>query len=114
VPDLGTVKNRSRARVWACEWNWIYPNQCSSDCCHESCLAEAIAAGTFRSDLFYRLNVFPVGMHPPWERREDIPVPDAYFIDRFARNAGESIRGVHKQTLELLQSPPWPRNIREL
>jgi DNA-binding NtrC family response regulator len=53
-------------------------------------------------------------MHPPWERREDIPVPDAYFIDRFARNAGESIRGVHKQTLELLQSPPWPRNIREL
>jgi transcriptional regulator with PAS, ATPase and Fis domain/CHASE3 domain sensor protein len=77
-------------------------------------LQAAIDAGTFRSDLFYRLNVFPIEVPPLRERREDIPVLVGYFIDRYARKAGRSIRGVNKRSLELLQSYPWPGNIREL
>jgi PAS domain S-box-containing protein len=77
-------------------------------------LQAAIAAGTFRRDLFYRLNVFPVEVPPLRERREDIPVLVEYLIDRYARKAGKNIRGVNKRSLELLQSYPWPGNIREL
>lgn len=77
-------------------------------------LEAAIAEGTFRSDLFYRLNVFPIEIPPLRERREDIPLLVEYFIDRFARKAGKSIRGINKKTLDLLVSYPWPGNIREL
>jgi transcriptional regulator with PAS, ATPase and Fis domain len=77
-------------------------------------LQMAIAAGTFRSDLFYRLNVFPIEIPPLRERREDIPVLVEYFIDRCARNVGKNIRGIEKNSLDLLQSYPWPGNIREL
>jgi transcriptional regulator with GAF, ATPase, and Fis domain len=77
-------------------------------------LQAAIAAGRFRSDLFYRLNVFPIEIPPLRERREDIPLLVEYFIDRFARKAGKSIRRVTKKSLDLLQSYPWPGNIREL
>jgi PAS domain S-box-containing protein len=77
-------------------------------------LEGAIAAGVFRSDLYYRLNVFPIEMPSLRERRGDIPLLVEYFIDRFARKAGKSIRGVNKKSLELLQSYPWPGNIREL
>jgi transcriptional regulator with GAF, ATPase, and Fis domain len=77
-------------------------------------LEAAIAAGTFRSDLFYRLNVFPVEMPSLRERREDIPLLVEYFIDRFARQAGKSFQAVNKKSLDLLQSYPWPGNIREL
>jgi formate hydrogenlyase transcriptional activator len=77
-------------------------------------LQAAIAAGTFRSDLFYRLNVFPIEIPPLRERREDIPLLVEYFIDRYARKAGKSISGVNKKSLDLLQSYPWPGNIREL
>jgi len=77
-------------------------------------LQAAIAAGTFRSELFYRLNVFPIEMPPLRERREDIPSLVEYFIDRYARKLGKNIRGVSSGTLELFQSCPWPGNIREL
>ena len=77
-------------------------------------LRTGIAAGTFRSDLFYRLNVFPIEMPPLRERREDIPVLVEYFIDRCARNVGKNIRRIDKKSLDLLQSYPWPGNIREL
>jgi len=77
-------------------------------------LPSAIAAGTFRRDLFYRLNVFPIDIPPLRERKEDIPMLVEYFIDRYARKAGKKIRTVEKSTLELLQSYPWPGNIREL
>jgi formate hydrogenlyase transcriptional activator len=77
-------------------------------------LEAAMTAETFRRDLFYRLNVFPIEMPPLRERREDIPLLVEYFIDRFARKAGKKIRRVSKKTLELLQSYPWPGNIREL
>jgi PAS domain S-box-containing protein len=77
-------------------------------------LAAAITAGTFRSDLFYRLNVFPIEMPSLRERREDIPLLVEYFIDRFARQSGKSFQAVNKRSLDLLQSYPWPGNIREL
>ena len=77
-------------------------------------LETAIAAGTFRSDLFYRLNVFPIEMPPLRERLEDIPLLVEYFLDRYARKAGRNFKAVDKTSLELLQSYPWPGNIREL
>jgi PAS domain S-box-containing protein len=77
-------------------------------------LEAAIAVGMFRSDLFYRLNVFPIEMPSLRERREDIPLLVEYFIDRFARQAGKSFQAVNKKSLDLLQSYPWPGNIREL
>ena len=77
-------------------------------------LTGAVACGTFRQDLFYRLNVFPLEMPPLRERREDIPVLVEYFIDRYARKAGKTIRRVNKRTLDRLQSYPWPGNVREL
>jgi transcriptional regulator with PAS, ATPase and Fis domain len=77
-------------------------------------LQPAIAAGTFRSDLFYRLNVFPIEVPSLRERREDIPLLVEYFIDRYARKAGKSFQAVNKKTLDLLQAYPWAGNIREL
>jgi transcriptional regulator with GAF, ATPase, and Fis domain len=77
-------------------------------------LEAAIAAGTFRSDLIYRLNVFPIEVPSLRERREDIPLLVAYFIDRYARKAGKRFQTVSKKSLDLLQSYPWPGNIREL
>jgi PAS domain S-box-containing protein len=77
-------------------------------------LQTAIGAGSFRSDLFYRLNVFPIEIPSLRERREDIALLAEYFIDRYARKLGKNIREVSKKTLELLQSYPWPGNIREL
>ena len=77
-------------------------------------LEAAIRSGSFRSDLFYRLNVFPIDIPSLRERREDIPLLVEYFIDHYARKAGKNIKRVNKKTLELLQSYPWPGNIREL
>jgi len=77
-------------------------------------LQAAIITGSFRSDLFYRLHVFPIEMPSLRERREDIPMLVEYFIDRYARKAGKDIRHVSHETLELLQAYAWPGNIREL
>jgi len=77
-------------------------------------LQKAITAGTFRQDLFYRLEVFPIHIPPLRERAEDIPVLVEYFVARFARKAGKNIRSIEKEALELLESYPWPGNIREL
>ncbi len=77
-------------------------------------LQAAMAAGAFRSDLFYRLNVFPIAMPPLRERREDIPLLVESFIERFVRKAGKKIRAVNSKSLELLQAYHWPGNIREL
>jgi formate hydrogenlyase transcriptional activator len=77
-------------------------------------LAAAVAAGTFRQDLFYRLNVFPIEVPPLRERAEDIPLLVQYFVGRFAKGAGKNIRHIGKDTLEQLKSYSWPGNIREL
>jgi PAS domain S-box-containing protein len=77
-------------------------------------LQGAITASTFRSDLFYRLNVFPIALPPLRDRKEDIPALACYFVDRYAKRAGRKIRGIRKSALDSLQSYPWPGNIREL
>ena len=77
-------------------------------------LDAAVASGSFRSDLFYRLQVFPIEIPPLRERRGDIPLLVEYFIDRYSRKVGKNIRHVSQETLELLQSYAWPGNIREL
>jgi PAS domain S-box-containing protein len=77
-------------------------------------LDAAIASGTFRMDLFYRLNVFPIEMPSLRERSGDIPLLVEYFIDRYARKAGKSFQSLNKKSLDLLRSYQWPGNIREL
>ena len=77
-------------------------------------LTAAIAAGTFRADLFYRLNVFPIEVPPLRQRKEDISMLVEYFVKRYAEKAGKQIRKIDKNTLELCQAYPWPGNIREL
>src|SRR6185503_9469809 len=77
-------------------------------------LKDAVAAGTFRSDLFYRLNVFPIAVPPLRDRKDDIPLLVEYFIDRHARKDGPAISGISGKTLHLLRSYSWPGNIREL
>jgi DNA-binding NtrC family response regulator len=73
-----------------------------------------MATGVFRSDLFYRLSVFPIEIPPLRERKDDIPMLVEYFIDRYATQAGKKIRYVSRKNMELLQSYPWPGNVREL
>jgi formate hydrogenlyase transcriptional activator len=73
-----------------------------------------MGAGAFRSDLFYRLNVFPIEMPALRERQEDIPMLVAYFVDRYARKAGKTIESIDERTFEILQAYRWPGNIREL
>ena len=77
-------------------------------------LTAAIAAGTFRADLFYRLNVFPVEVPPLRKRKEDIPMLVEYFVKRYAEKAGKHIRRIDSNTLEGCQSYAWPGNIRKL
>jgi transcriptional regulator with PAS, ATPase and Fis domain len=77
-------------------------------------LHSAIAGGSFRSDLFYRLNVFPIEIPPLRERSEDVPSLVDYFVRRFAKRLGKKIRRVDARTLDLLQSYTWPGNVREL
>ncbi len=77
-------------------------------------LSAAIAAGTFRADLFYRLNVFPIPVPPLRKRKEDIPMLVEYFVKRYADKMGKQIRKIDKRTLELCQAYHWPGNIREL
>jgi formate hydrogenlyase transcriptional activator len=77
-------------------------------------LEAAVAEGTFRQDLFYRLNVFPLYMPPLRERKDDIRVLLEYMVDRYAKRAGKKINQVTRRTLELFQEYDWPGNIREL
>jgi formate hydrogenlyase transcriptional activator len=77
-------------------------------------LSEAVQAGRFRSDLFYRLNVFPIELPPLRERRSDIPQLVAFCISRFSKRLGKKIDGVSGESMENLVNYPWPGNIREL
>jgi len=77
-------------------------------------LTDATGDGTFRSDLFYRLNVFPIVVPPLRKRREDIPILVEYFVKRFAEKMAKRIRQIDKHTLDLCERYGWPGNIREL
>jgi formate hydrogenlyase transcriptional activator len=77
-------------------------------------LRAAVAAGAFRADLYYRLNVFPILVPSLRERVDDIPLLVEYFVARYSKESGKSIRHIGKQTLEHLRGYHWPGNIREL
>jgi formate hydrogenlyase transcriptional activator len=77
-------------------------------------LSAAVAEGTFRQDLFYRLNVFPIQIPALRERVDDIPLLVEYLIDRYAQAAGKKIKNINKGTLNLFQNYDWPGNVREL
>jgi formate hydrogenlyase transcriptional activator len=77
-------------------------------------LEATVEAGSFRSDLFYRLNVFPIRMPSLRERAEDIPLLVAYLAQRYAGKMGKKISAIDKRTLELFQTYHWPGNVREL
>lgn len=77
-------------------------------------LKAAVASGTFRQDLFFRLNVFPIHMPSLRERKDDIPLLVGYLVDRYAKKAGKKIKTIQKQTLDLFQRYDWPGNVREL
>jgi transcriptional regulator with GAF, ATPase, and Fis domain len=77
-------------------------------------LQDAVKAGAFRLDLYYRLNVFPIEMPPLRERTQDIPTLLEYFLKRYSDKAGKSFLGVEKRTQELFTKYQWPGNIREL
>ncbi|HKD05742.1 MAG TPA: sigma-54 dependent transcriptional regulator [Bryobacteraceae bacterium] len=77
-------------------------------------LPAAVAAGSFRQDLFYRLNVFPISVPALRERAEDIRLLVEYFVSRYANSAAKSIRNISKDTLDLMRVYDWPGNIREL
>jgi len=77
-------------------------------------LAAAIDSGTFRADLFYRLNVFPIQVPPLRNRKEDIPMLVEYFVKRYAEKAQKRISKIDENTIKLCQSYAWPGNIREL
>ena len=77
-------------------------------------LEECVAAGRFRSDLYYRLNVFPLELPPLRNRRSDIPQLVSFFLQKFANKFGRKIDAVQKETMDLLMDYPWPGNIREL
>jgi formate hydrogenlyase transcriptional activator len=77
-------------------------------------LGAAVADGTFRRDLFYRLNVFPIQLPVLRDRIDDIPLLVEYLVDRYAKKAGKRIRSISKDTLSLFRSYDWPGNIREL
>jgi len=77
-------------------------------------LDAAMANGTFRRDLFYRLNVFPIQIPPLRERKDDILTLLEYFVQRFGRKLGKTFSKIDKRTVELFQSYDWPGNVREL
>jgi formate hydrogenlyase transcriptional activator len=77
-------------------------------------LGAAVADGTFRQDLYYRLNVFPVSVPPLRKRRDDIPLLVEYLIERYAKKAGKKITSIARSTLELFKAYDWPGNVREL
>ena len=77
-------------------------------------LEEAIRRGSFREDLYYRLNVIPIHLPPLRERREDIPLLTRYFMAKYGKKMGKDVRRIAEDALQALVWYPWPGNIREL
>jgi two-component system, NtrC family, response regulator AtoC len=77
-------------------------------------LVAEIEAGTFREDLFYRLNVVPVALPPLRERTEDIPLLVGAFIEKYNARLGKNVKGIAEEAIEVLKQHPWPGNIRQL
>ena len=90
--------------MWTFGW-WLRPTAIWRD---------MVKRGEFRSDLYYRLNVFPIPLPPLRERREDIPALVTHFVEIYGRRMGKQIEHIPPETMSALSSYPWPGNIREL
>ena len=77
-------------------------------------LEELVKSGSFRSDLFYRLNIFPIHIPPLFERREDIPTLTGHFVSNFSRRLGKKVNRIAPDAMEVLVQYSWPGNVREL
>lgn len=77
-------------------------------------MAELVATGSFRQDLYYRLRVVPIPLPPLRDRREDVPLLAQHFVDRFREETGRPIEGLSPEAMTLLIDYPWPGNVREL
>ena len=77
-------------------------------------LEAEVSAGRFRSDLYYRLNVFPIHLPPLRERQEDIAPLAHFFVERYSKNAGKKVKSISPKVMQELKSYPWPGNVREL
>jgi two-component system response regulator PilR (NtrC family) len=77
-------------------------------------LVKLVGEGKFREDLYYRINVIPIVLPPLRERREDIPLLAAHFLEKHAARAGKPVRGIAQEASDLLTAYPWPGNVREL
>jgi Nif-specific regulatory protein len=77
-------------------------------------LEEEVKRGRFREDLYYRLKVFPIRLPPLRERRDDIPLLAAYFLERYGAEVGKPVGGFTQQAMELMKGYDWPGNVREL
>jgi formate hydrogenlyase transcriptional activator len=108
---LRVIQERQFERVGGSQ---VIPTDVRIIAATNSDLPAAIAAGTFRSDLFYRLNVFPIDVPPLRQRREDIPMLIEYFVKRYADKARKQFTRIDKNTLKLCEAYDWPGNIREL
>jgi len=75
---------------------------------------EIVANGTFRSDLFYRLNVFPLEVPPLRDRKEDIPLLVNFFLSKFGKKLGKELHGVSQKAMENITNYSWPGNVREM
>jgi len=111
VALLRVIQERQFERVGG---NQVIPTDVRIIAATNNDLPAAIAGGTFRADLFYRLNVFPIDVPPLRQRREDIPILLEYFVKRYADKARKQFSRIDKNTLKLCQSYDWPGNIREL
>ncbi len=108
---LRTLQERTYERLGSARTNSVDVRLVAATNCD---LGEMMSERRFRSDLYYRLNVFPICVPPLRERRADIPLLVEHFTNRFASRAGKSINRISKKTLNLLESHDWPGNIREL
>jgi formate hydrogenlyase transcriptional activator len=77
-------------------------------------LKQMVEEGTFRSDLYYRLHVFPLLVPPLRDRRDDIALIVRHFVDKYARRMNRRIETIPARTMEVLANYPWPGNVREL
>jgi PAS domain S-box-containing protein len=108
---LRVIQERQFERVGGSQ---VIPTDVRIIAATNSDLPSAIALGTFRADLFYRLNVFPIEVPPLRQRNEDIPILVEYFVKRYSDKARKHFSTIEKNTLKLCQSYDWPGNIREL
>jgi formate hydrogenlyase transcriptional activator len=77
-------------------------------------LKQMVEEGTFRSDLYYRLHVFPLAVPPLRDRREDIPLIVRHFVDKYGRRMNRNIETISAKTMEVFTNYSWPGNVREL